>query len=480
MDLMCVTRPAVRQCARRIRSPRIARSFTPRRYAYTNGARTPKPAPKPAPKKGDTPGKPLPFQPRSATKPKPSAEGAKPAPLGAARWIGLFGLGAAALCLGSFTSTAIYQWRTQTPEQWEAGHEPAVPTGRPGLQAPLEFDAHLDKSEWRLGITKLRRRVAARARGHVLEVAVGTGRNFEFYDWGHVTEGLAPPEEEEEKGAGWWPWGGKGVDKGEEGEEGKGTAQGKEKEKAAGKGKGSDDADEAAMLSFTGLDISPPMLDIALTRLRQIVPYMADQIPKKPKFTTLASPSSSPTSDTTAALTLASQKLRILQSDAQTSLPPPPPPSSSGKYDTIIQTFGLCSVRDPVQLLRAMAGALQPETGRIVLLEHGRSYWDLVNGLLDRSARGHFERFGCWWNRDLEAVVEAARAEVPGLEVVAFERPGWVTMGTHVVVELRVRAGGDAEKGEGERKTAWWEDWLPSVMTVQSKPSKPSGDEKKD
>ena len=46
--------------------------------------------------------------------------------------------------------------------------------------------------------------MAAEARGHVLEVAVGTGRNFEFYDWGKVTEELVTPEEKDKEEASWW------------------------------------------------------------------------------------------------------------------------------------------------------------------------------------------------------------------------------------------------------------------------------------
>ncbi|KAI0009188.1 hypothetical protein F4779DRAFT_386434 [Xylariaceae sp. FL0662B] len=477
MELTCVTRTAVRRCVRsRTSIPR--REMTCRRHLNTTrmsakGGSSSTAKPKPLPYR------PTARSPRQQGKEEDAAGAAGPAPstLGAVRWIGLFGLGASALCLGLFTSSTIYHWRTETPERWVPGQEPAVPTGRPNIQSPYEFDMHLDKSEWRFGITKLRRQIAAEARGHVLEVAVGTGRNLEFYDWGHITAGLVPAAEREAaaaaKSSSWWPWG-----KGDEA-------------KAPGKGgeKGSIDGDKCknAMLSYMGLDISPPMLDIALTRVRQVVPYMVDRIPKKPKFANLAVPSKANggQDDDEMMLSLADDKLRILKTDAQSSLPAPPSSPHSGKYDTIIQTFGLCSVRDPLRLLETMASSLQPETGRIILLDHGRSYWELVNGLLDRSARGHFERFGCWWNRDLEAVVAAAERSIPGLEVVRFERPGWTTLGTHLLVELRVRAdaspqattatasGQGLKEAEPEQKTSssssnWW--W-PSMLTVQQKPS---------
>ncbi|KAJ1324904.1 methyltransferase OMS1 [Microdochium nivale] len=120
--------------------------------------------------------------------------------------------------------------------------------------------------------------------------------------------------------------------------------------------------------------------------------------------------------------------------------PSPPPQTPPQYYDTIVQTFGLCSVRDPVSLIANMAHLVRPGTGRIVMVEHGLSVWELVNGLLDRSARGHFERFGCWWNRDVEVIVHDAVRTVPGLEIVAFERPGWATGGTHLWIELKMAA----------------------------------------
>ncbi|OTB01904.1 hypothetical protein M426DRAFT_74938 [Hypoxylon sp. CI-4A] len=378
------------------------------------------------------------------------------------RWFPLFGAGAAAACVGLFTASFAYYWR-RPAERWTPGEEPETPTGRPTIQSPREFDQHLDKSEWRFGITKLRRRIASEmARGHVLEVAVGAGRNFDYYDWSVITEGLETPEEMKKKKTGWFNWSGKGEEDGEKGGAKPSSPQPQSQPKK-----------ENAILSFTGVDIAPSMLDLALTRIRQVVPHTSTQIPKKPSFGALSS--SSRTEGGQEGISLANNRLRILSADAQTSLPAPPSPSSSPsttprKYDTIIQTFGLCSVRDPVRLLATMAAALEPETGRIILLEHGRSSstWEtVVNGLLDRGARQHFERFGCWWNRDVELVVRAAERAVPGLEVLRLERPGWVTLGTHVLVEMR-----DDEKDESSKSAAsWW----PSVLSVGT-----SGKPKKD
>ncbi|KAI1815940.1 hypothetical protein GGS20DRAFT_540819 [Poronia punctata] len=414
--------------------------------------------------------KPLPFQPRARAKPQPEPEKQHEPPkrstmkdLVRERWIYLLGSGAAVLCLGYFSASLIMYWRNEPAPCFPFGCEPEAPTGRPSIQSPYEFDLHLDKSEHRFGITKLRRELSSTARGHVLEVAVGTGRNFEFYNWGTVTESLMTPEEREKakaKASSWLPsWAGGSSS----------SSSSSNNNRAASR------EDDGAVRSFTGVDISPGMLDIALRRIRIVVPHMAGQIPKKPSFAILAAKQHGvgerPQGHVVSFL---SDRIRLLQSDVQSGLPAPPSLSASSsipavapqKYDTILQTFGLCSVRDPVSLVSTMAASLQPETGRILLLEHGRSIWDLVNGLLDRGARGHYERFGCWWNRDIEVIVHEAARRVPGLEVLRLERPGWVTGGTHVVVELRVASTDGKSKAEDKNKVTRWGSIFPSLLST--------------
>ncbi|KAI1827363.1 hypothetical protein F4861DRAFT_406168 [Xylaria intraflava] len=445
----------------------ITRSRTLRTPQQTKRPLSSKPKAKPAPK-------PLPYQPAQPKPPPPPPKQRKrsdKAPMSQLvreRWMGMLGFGGAVLCLGYFTASTALYWRREPATRYAVGQEPAAPSGRPSIQSPYEFDLHLDKQEWRLGITRLRRELSAQARGHVLEVVVGTGRNFEFYDWGAITDSLAPAG----GSSSWIPgWGGKKEEKEKE----------KEKEKGAR---------EDAVLSFTGVDISPGMLDIALKRIRQVVPHMTDQVPKRASFAMLAAKNNANANTNTNqdpkntskaqpqshVVSFLEDQIRIFQSDVQTALPAPPtlpgtPTTTTTtpqpeKYDTILQTFGLCSVRDPVSLLSQMATAIKPNTGRILLLEHGRSVWDVVNGFLDRGARGHHERFGCWWNRDIEDIVAAAAARVPGLEVVRLARPGWTTAGTHVVVELRVHdAGADgADPRPEKRKPAGWAAILPSLF----------------
>ncbi|KAI0503124.1 hypothetical protein F5B22DRAFT_564300 [Xylaria bambusicola] len=411
-----------------------------RRHASSQGPnRSRKPVTKPLPYQ--------PTQPKAADTQQKQYRRNEKAPLSdlmRERWFAMLGFGTALACLGYFTTSLTMYWRTEPAPCYPLGCEPTVPTGRPSIQSPYEFDMHLDKSEWRYGITRLRRELGASVRGHVLEVAIGTGRNFEFYGWDAVTASLLSPEEQRKKT----------------------------------KKQGKSSSDDDAVLSFTGVDISPGMLDIALLRVRQVVPHMSSEIPKKPSFAMLASKYSDDKDGKSHGhvVSLLSDRIRLLQSDVSSGLPSPPaPPSPSNsapstsslpqKYDTIIQTFGLCSVQDPVSLLSTMAASLQPDTGRILLLEHGRSIWSFVNGLLDRGARQHHERFGCWWNRDIEVIVTEASRRIPGLEIVRLERPGWTTAGTHVVVELRVtkQQQGEIDAGKKEKATGWF----PSVLSTK-------------
>ena len=245
-----------------------------------------------------------------------------------------------------------------------------------------------------MGITSLRRRIARRAAGDVLELAMGSGRNLEYYDWTPLSGG--------------------------EGEGGSGSS-------SSSSGGGGGGGGGGGVTSFTGLDISADMLDVARRKLTKAVPPMASSSP-------IVRAATMP-DHTGGQLSYLDGHLRLITSDAHKPLPAP---QTSSKYDTIVQTFGLCSVSDPVAVLANLASAVKPDTGRIILLEHGKGWFGVVNGLLDQNAGKHFEKYGCWWNRDIQALAEEAARKTPGLEVVAIERPSILQMGTLVWVELKV------------------------------------------
>jgi methyltransferase OMS1, mitochondrial len=110
----------------------------------------------------------------------------------------------------------------------------------------------------------------------------------------------------------------------------------------------------------------------------------------------------------------------------------------SDSFDTVVDTFGLCSHADPVEALREMARVCRPH-GRILLLEHGRqqltkgSWWEYLlgpgswmNEALDKTARKHSERWGCWWNRDIVDLVGQAGLDVVEMKQYHFGTTYWI------------------------------------------------------
>lgn len=157
--------------------------------------------------------------------------------------------------------------------------------------------------------------------------------------------------------------------------------------------------------------------------------------------------------------------VRWIIQDATEKIPGPPRNANErsgnkdAKYDTVIQTMGLCSVADPVGLLKNLGECVKENEGRILLLEHGRAKWDWLNRALDNSAERHAKQFGCWWNRDLGKIVEES-----GLEVVDIKKRHG---GTTWKIELKkpkaisredgVKAGVEEKETEMKAsKIGWW------------------------
>lgn len=82
-----------------------------------------------------------------------------------------------------------------------------------------------------------------------------------------------------------------------------------------------------------------------------------------------------------------------------------------GSFDTVVDTFGLCSCHDPVKALQEMEKGLRPG-GQLLLLEHGKSSWSFLNSILDSNAEAHCRSWGCQWNRDIIDIVERAGLNV--------------------------------------------------------------------
>lgn len=89
---------------------------------------------------------------------------------------------------------------------------------------------------------------------------------------------------------------------------------------------------------------------------------------------------------------------------------------SGQRFDTIYETFGLCSHENPDQALKNFEKLLR-KNGRIVLLEHGRSTYDSLNKTMDKKAEERVKEWGCRWNLDIDAIVRNS-----GLEVIQAKR----------------------------------------------------------
>jgi methyltransferase OMS1 len=374
------------------------------------------------------------------------------------KW-GFIGAGFAALGIGFYVTTVITSLAKTPcpacgagacahPASAGPGGGPATPTGRPPTldaakgeevrQTAEAFDRGLDVPEFLGGIRGLRKEMGKWARGRVLEVAVGTGRNLGWYDWTEVVDGVIPVDEAEKVK----------MEKERERREEKRVRKVERMKKA---NKEEVDVEEAKMpgrfdgemLSYTGVDISADMMGVARTRLRDTVPGLKKLMRRK---------RAEPIPESGVVVDVLDSRVRLCIADAEQPLPLPapttgaPPDTGAGKYDTIFQSFGLCSVSDPVKLVTNLASVLQPGTGRIYLLEHGRGWFDFLNGWMDKTAEGHFKKHGCWWNRDIEGIVREAEKTVPGLEVVHLGRPLLRQLGTTLVIELKVNPDAVARK----------------------------------
>ena len=217
------------------------------------------------------------------------------------------------------------------------------------------FDLEVDNAEFYMSMRPRRRRLINEAYGNVLEVSVGTGRNFELYD-------LRPYDEKEDEKYG-----------------------------------------RSRRRIVTGLtfnDQSEVMVDRAISKYQTMESLRRDDEQFK-------------------------GKVRFIVGDAGNEGVIDRPP---GGYDTVVQTFGICSMADPVGFLRKLGKLCRqpgeastsrlPEAeydgkgGRILLLEHGRSHYGWVNNVLDSIAKVHALNYGCWWNKDIQDVIDRTGLEV--------------------------------------------------------------------
>eukprot|EP01104_Vermistella_antarctica_P003312 TRINITY_DN13486_c0_g1_i1.p1 TRINITY_DN13486_c0_g1~~TRINITY_DN13486_c0_g1_i1.p1 ORF type:complete len:276 (+),score=47.52 TRINITY_DN13486_c0_g1_i1:170-997(+) len=247
------------------------------------------------------------------------------------------------------TTYAVYDWlKVEAPrdDEEESGVLNESRTSKIYDTLAPTYDKKMDREERMSGITSARKRLVSKAKGEVLEVACGTGRNVKFYDHARVTH-------------------------------------------------------------LTFVDNSEGMLKKAAFA----------------KNATISTPSSSLSSSSSPS------------TPSSSSLPPPTVfqvasvdrlPFGDNSFDSVVQTFGLCSVSDPSLSLQEMARVCRPG-GHILLLEHGTSKYSILNNYLDRKAPRHARMWGCWFNRDIGSIVSMSTSSLGLIKEEEYRRHAGTT-----------------------------------------------------
>lgn len=110
-------------------------------------------------------------------------------------------------------------------------------------------------------------------------------------------------------------------------------------------------------------------------------------------------------------------------------------PAPDASYDTVVCTFTLCTIPDPVKALREMRRVLKPG-GRLLFCEHGRAPEASVQAWQDRLTPWWKPiAGGCHLNRDVPAMLRDGGFRATEIESSYLKGPRplvWVTRGVAV------------------------------------------------
>jgi ubiquinone/menaquinone biosynthesis C-methylase UbiE len=76
----------------------------------------------------------------------------------------------------------------------------------------------------------------------------------------------------------------------------------------------------------------------------------------------------------------------------------------NNSFDTITSSLSMCTFTDPAKAIEEIVRVCKP-SGRILLLEHGRSSRNGINKWLDKNEAAHAEKLGCHWNKDIYQIL---------------------------------------------------------------------------
>jgi len=289
---------------------------------------------------------------------------------------------------------------------------PAAMAPPPGTSPNVDYDPYAAAYDGldgaapaaALGFPDLRRDLLGRARGHVLELAVGTGLNLPLYD---TAAGGGAAAAADACGGG-----GDGVS----GLFGPSFAAASVSSPGA-----------PALCSVTGVDLSRGMLAEAARRaeaLGQERPTAAADgasvSRRRPMALVAADGDATARHASAGALDSSVVPLRLVRADA-TRLPFP-----DASFDTSLDTFSLCVLPDPEKALAELARVTRPG-GRVLLLEHTASDLPPLAAYQRATERAVAAASkGCAWAQDVVGMVE----RTPGLRVTSVRRhlPGGVVV----------------------------------------------------
>ena len=220
------------------------------------------------------------------------------------------------------------------------------------------YDSKINFDERVIGLNLFRRRLLSHARGDILEVGVGTGRNLPYYPAADVIK------------------------------------------------------------SITFVDSSRPMLEQCIDKFEQ---YKHRFIPKRSWWDAWfkMSAESEPEINTMFVHVNACRLVDVADNSFDTvvdtfgicSVAPQKGPDPLHCQHSHSHNEKQEEEEDPVVFLNELARVCKPD-GKVLLLEHGQGTYPFINLSLEKGQVRHFDQWKCWWNRDIEDIVRKSDLEI--------------------------------------------------------------------